>query len=151
MFIGIINTSIYTSIGYWWLFLTIMIFWQVWFPTNAKNAEAKGYTKYIHIVIVAITSVLSVIPMIAVLRSGGFVISNFPVYLNFCHPRNSDVLFYAFILPFCITQPAGSTFNLLTLYKVLSLKQHLINKVANIIMNGLIDSHKIFFNCRVAT
>ena len=129
MFIGIINTFIYTSISYWWLFLTIMIFWKVWFPTDAKNAEVKGYTKYIHIVIVAISLVLSVIPVAAALATGGFVISSFPVYLNFCHPRNSDVIFYAFILPFCINQPAGSTFNLLTLYKVLSLKQHLINKV----------------------
>ena len=123
------NTFVYTSIGYWWLFLTIMIFWKVWFPTNAKNAEIKGYTKYIHIAMVAISFILSLIPVAAALGTGGYVISIFPVYLNFCFPRNTDVFFYAFILPFCISQPAGSTFNLLTLYKVLSLKQHLINKV----------------------
>ena len=120
---------IFASIGYWWLFLTIMIFWKVWFPTNAKNAEAKGYTIYIHIAVVAMSIVLSLVPVAAALGTGGYTLSIFPVHLKFCQPRNLDVLFYAFILPFCINQPAGSTFNLLTLYKVLSLKQHLIKKV----------------------
>ena len=127
--IGIISTFLITSIGYWWLFLTIMIFWKVWFPTNAKNAEVKGYMKFIHLAIVVISIMLSVIPVAAALGTGGYTLSIFPVHLNFCGPRNLDVLFYAFILPFCINQPAGSTFNLLTLYKVLNLKQQLIHKV----------------------
>ena len=127
--LGIINTFIFASIGYLWLFLTIMIFWKVWFPTNAKNAEVKGYMKFIHITIVIISIVLSLIPVSAALGTGGYTLSMFPVHLNFCQPRNVDVLFYAFILPFCINQPAGSTFNLLTLHKVLNLKQQLINKV----------------------
>ena len=109
-----------------------MIFWKVWFPTNAKNAEVKGYTKYIHTAIVAISLILSLIPVAAALGTGGYVVSIFPVYLSFCHPRNLYVLFYVGILPFCINQSAGSTFNLLTLYKVLSLKKHLIKKVANL-------------------
>ena len=106
-----------------------MIFWKVWFPSNAKKAEVQGYTKYIHLTIVAITFVLSLVPVAAALGTGGYRISIFPVHLNFCYPRNLDVLFYAFILPLCINQPAGSTLNLLTLYKVLSLKQLLIKKV----------------------
>ena len=106
-----------------------MIFWKVWFPTNAKNAEVKGYMKFIHLAIVVISIVLSVIPVAAAIGTGGYTLSMFPVHLSFCGPRNLDVLFYAFILPFCINQPAGSTFNLLTLYKVLNLKQQLINKV----------------------
>ena len=111
------------------LFLTIMIFWKVWFPTNAKNAEVKGYMKFIYLAIVMISIVLSVIPVAAALGTGGYTLSMFPVHLSFCGPRNLDILFYAFILPFCINQPAGSTFNLLTLYKVLNLKQQLIKKV----------------------
>ena len=129
IFVGVINTFIYTLFAYWWMFLTIMIFWKVWFPTNAKRAEVNEYIKYIHITIVAISLVLSLIPVVTALGTGGYVISSFPVFLNYCYPRNSVVFFYAFILPFCINQPVGSTFNLLTLYRVLSLKQHLINKV----------------------
>ena len=110
LFIGVINTFIYTLFGYWWLFLTIMIFWKVWFPTNAKHAEVKGYIKCIHIAIAAILPiVLSLIPVAAALGTGGYVISSLPVFLNYCYPRNSVVFFYAFILPFCINQPAGST------------------------------------------
>jgi hypothetical protein len=122
----------FASIGYWWLFLTIMIFWKVWFPTNAKNAEVKGYMKFIHIGVVTVSVILSLVPVAAVLGTGGYTLYIFPVYLSFCQPRNLDVLFYSFILLFCINQPAGSTFNLLTLYKVLNLKQQLISKVANL-------------------
>ena len=129
LLIGIINTFIYASIGYLWLFLTIMIFWKVWFPTNAKNAEVKGYMKFIHISVLVISIVLSLVPVAAALGNGGYTITIFSIYLSFCESRNVDVLFYALILPFCINQPAGSTFNLLTLYKVLSLKKQLINKV----------------------
>ena len=135
--IGIISTFLITSIGYWWLFLTIMIFWKVWFPTNAKNAEVKGYMKFIHIAIVVISIVLSLIPVAAALGTGGYTLFIFPVHLSFCYPRNLDVLFYAIDLPFCINLPAGSTFNLLTLYKVLNLKQQLINKVCMAIILNL--------------
>ena len=130
--IGLINTFIYTSIGYLWLFLTIMIFWKVWFPTHVKNAEIKGYMKFIHISVLVISIVLSLIPVAAALGNEGYTITIFSIYMSFCQPRNLDVVFYAFILPICINQSAGSTFNLLALYKVLSLKKQLINKVANI-------------------
>jgi hypothetical protein len=101
----------------------------VWFPTNAKKAEVKGYMKFIHIGVVAVSVILSLVPVVAALGTGGYTLYLFPVHLSFCQPRNLDVLFYFFILPFCINQPAGSTFNLFTLYKVLNLKQQLINKV----------------------
>ena len=109
-----------------------MIFCKVWFPTHVKNAEIKGYMKFIHISVLVISMVLSLIPVAAALGNEGYAITIFSIYLSFCQPRNLDVVFYAFILPICINQPAGSTFNLLTLYKVLSLKEQLINKVANI-------------------
>ena len=115
--------------AYWWMFLTVMIFWKVWFPTDAKHAEVNGCMKYIHIAIAAISLLLSLIPVAAALGTGGYVISSFPVFLNYCYPRSSIVFFYAFILPFCINRPVGSTFNLATLYRVLSLKEYLINKV----------------------
>jgi hypothetical protein len=44
-----------------------MIFWKVWFPTNAKNAEVKGYMKFIHIGVVAVSMILSLVPVAAAL------------------------------------------------------------------------------------
>ena len=85
--------------------------------------------KYIHVAIVVVSILLSLIPVCAALGTGGFVISSFPVFLNYCYPRNSATFFYTFILPFCINLPAGSTFSVLTLYKVLDLKQKLLRKV----------------------
>ena len=80
--VGIINTFIYTFIGYLWLFLTIMIFWKVWFPTNAKNAEIKGYMKFIHITIVTFSIVLSAIPVDAELGTGGYMLSVFSAFAS---------------------------------------------------------------------
>ena len=126
---GIINAFIFTLCSYWWLFLAIMIFWKVWFPTNAKNAEINGYTKYMHGTFVTISLVLSLLPVGTTLGTGGYIISVFPAYLNSCYPRNVAAFFYSFLLPFCITLPIGSTFNLFTLWKVLNVKKHLLNKV----------------------
>ena len=95
-----------------------------------QECGSQGTMKFIHISVLVISIVLSLIPVAAALGNGGYTITL--IYLSLCQPRNLDVLFYALILPFCINQPAGSTFNLLTLYKVLSLKKQLINKVASL-------------------
>ena len=58
-----------------------MIFWKVWFPTNAKNAEVKGYMKFIHIAIVVISIVLSLIPVAAALGTGGYTLFVFELLL----------------------------------------------------------------------
>jgi hypothetical protein len=88
--------------------------------------------KFIHIGVVAVSVILSLVPVAAALGTGGYTLSIFPVHLGFCLPQNIDVTFYAIVLLLCINQSVGSTFNLLTFFKVLSLKQQLINKVANL-------------------
>lgn len=125
-----------------------MIFWKVWFPTNAKGAKVNGYIKYIHGAIVTISLVLSLIPVGTALGTGGFVISVFPAYLNYCYPRNAASLFYSFILPFCITLPIGSTFNLFTLWKVINIKKHTLNKVSSLVSydDKKYDHYKLTFN-----
>ena len=123
-----------------------MIFWKVWFPTNAKGAEVNGYTKYIHGAIVTISLVLSLLPVGTALGTGGYVISVFPAYLNYCYPRNVATFFYSFILPFCITLPIGSTFNLFTLWKVLNIKKHLLNKVTCLLLFIMTIISIIMFN-----
>ena len=123
------NTFIFTLYSYWWLFLAINIFWKVWFPHSSKRIQTRGYTKYLHIATVVLSLTVSCIPVAAALGTGGYVISSFPSFLSYCYPRNADTFFYSFILPFCLILPTGSTFNLLTLWKVLKVKKELINKV----------------------
>ena len=123
------NTFIFTLSGYWWLFLAINIFWKVWFPHSSKRFKTQGYTKHLHIATVVLSLTVSCIPVAAALGTGGFVISSFPSFLSYCYPRNADASFYSFILPLCLTLPTGSTFNLLTLWKVLKVKGDLINTV----------------------
>ena len=83
-----------------------MIFWKVWFPTNAKGAEINGYTKYVHGATVTISLVLSLLPVGTALGTGGYVISVFPAYLNYCYPRNAatffTLLFYLSALPYLL-------------------------------------------------
>ena len=125
-FTGMVHTFIFTVTSYWWLFLASNIFWKVWFPDSARRFTTQGYTKYLHIATVAVSLIASTFPVAAALGTGGYVITSFPAFLNYCSPRNLDTFFYSFILPFCLILPTGSTFNLLTLWKVLKVKQHLI-------------------------
>ena len=129
VFTGILNTFVFTLLSYWWLFLATNIFWKVWFPVNARSAQVNGYTKYIHLTIVGLSLTLSIVPIGAAVATGGYVISSFPPFLNYCYPRNSATFFYSYVLPFCIILPTGSTFNLLTLWKVLSFRKHLLKQV----------------------
>ena len=122
-----------------------MIFWKVWFPANLTGVKVTKYTKYIHGVIVAISLVLSLIPVGSALGTGGYVISVFPAYLNYCYPRSAATFFYSFILPFCITLPIGSTFNLFTLWKVINFKKHLLNKVMYLLI--IKCDHYIHIQC----
>ena len=129
-----LSSFVFSLIGYLWFFLAAIIFWQVWFPISARKARLSGYTKYMHIAVVALCFILSTVPAIAALGSGGYVIPVFPSFLNRCYPKNLSAIFYPYIFVFCITLPIGSTFNLLTLWKILSLGvgKH---QVAIIIMN----------------
>ena len=123
------NTFVFTLYSYWWLFLAISIFWKVWFPDHARRVKGQGYTKYLHIATVFVSLTASAIPVAAALGTGGYVISSFPAYLNYCYPRNAGIFFYSFILPFCLILPTGCTFNLLTLWKVLKVKKDLLKNV----------------------
>ena len=143
---GVINIYIFTLYCYWWLFLAINIFWNVWFPVNAKSIKTQGYIKFFLISIVVFSLTVSIIPIGAVLGTGGFIISSFPSFLSYCFPRNPDTLFYSFILPLCIILPTGSTFNLLTFWKVLRVRKHLLSQVHNLLlMSALQLSYMINF------
>lgn len=122
MYAGLVNTFIPMMISYWWLFHTIAIFWNVWFPIHARRFDVSGYTKYIHIATVVIAFTFPTIPVGVVFGTGGYVISSFTLSLSYCIARNPDAFFYVFTLPICIIFPAGITLNLLTIWKLLRMK-----------------------------
>lgn len=121
---GTVNTFIPMMINYLWLFHTIAIFWNVWFPIRARHFDVHGYTKYMHIVVVVIAFTLSVIPVGVAFGTGGYVISSLIPSLSFCVMRSLAVNYYALVLPICIVFPFGITFNLLTVWKLLRMRQH---------------------------
>ena len=82
-----------------------------------------------HIGVVVLSLMLSLVPVVSTLASGGYVISVFPSFLTYCNPRNSAVFFYSFVLILCIVLPTGSTFNLLTLWNVLRVRKHTLKQV----------------------
>lgn len=126
---GIINSFVFTMNSYWWFFHTMTIFWKVWFPIHARNFKVNGHIKYLHLIIIGLALTFPIIPVGAALGTGGYVISAYPPSLNYCFPRSSDTFFYTFILPFCIIFSIGTTFNLLTLWKVLRIRKQLSSEV----------------------
>ena len=127
---GIFSSFIFSLFVYWWLFLTIIIFWQVWFPVNARKARQNGHTKYIHAVVVVLSLVLSTIPVAAALGSGGYGTFVFPAFLNICFPRNLAAFFHSSIFIPCIILSIGNTFNLLNFWKVMRFRKQSLQQVA---------------------
>ena len=105
--------------GFWWLFHTAMIFWNIWFPLNARHFDISGYTKYVHIVVVILALTLPVIPVGVVFGTGGFVTSSFTISLSSCFPRNKFARFYSFALPTFFVYSVGITLNILSIWKLL--------------------------------
>lgn len=129
IYAGILKTFVFSLFVYWWLFLSVVIFYQVWFPVNARKARQNGHTKYIHAVVVVLSLVLSTIPVAAALGSGGYVIAVTPAFLEFCYDRNLVAFFYPNILIPCIILSVGNTFNLLNFWKVMRLRLHASSQV----------------------
>ena len=116
-------------ITYWWLFHTAIIFWKVWFPVHARNYKVRGYTTYLHIIIVVITVVLSLIPIGVQIGNGGYVISAIPPSLEFCYPINPDVFFYTFVFHFSVIICIGVDLNLITMWKIIRMHKVLSKQV----------------------
>ena len=126
---GVVNTYFYTLITYWWFFHTIIIFWKIWFPFQARNFSVNGYSKYLHITIVVVSACLSLIPVATDLGTGGFVISTNPPFLNFCYPRSPDAFFYTAIFTYSIVISIGVTLNLLTFWKLVRMNKFISKQV----------------------
>ena len=88
-----------------WFFHIIAVFWTIKFPFHAKSFETKGYTRYVHYGMLALTFILPFITIIVIAGTGGCRASRIPAII--CLARKPDVTFYAFVLPLSILTAAG--------------------------------------------
>ena len=124
LYTGAVIIFSYTMRSYWWFSHTIAVFWSVWFPVHTRKIRRTKYIKFIHVIIIVIVLTLPMIPVGVLFGTGGYVLSSYTVSLSTCIPRNLTTALYVFILPICIVIPAGITFNLLTVWKLLKIRLH---------------------------
>ena len=117
---GVVYHFVYTSISIVWTFLTLMVFWKVWFPIHARTFDHTLWYKMIHLVIVITAIVGPVVPIASAFATGGYTVTNFPPIFA-CFASNPAAAFYPFILVFCIVFPTGLTLILLTIWKLITL------------------------------
>ena len=90
-----------------WLFHILAIFCTVKFPIRAKIFENSRYYHYAHFTMLGTAIVVPFISTAAVLATGGSTLASFPPFQ--CFARNSNVIYYTFILPASIMMGAGIT------------------------------------------
>ena len=88
-----------------WLFYIIAVFWTIRFPFHAKSFENKGYTRFVHFGMIALTFIVPNISVAVVFGTGGCRTARIPAII--CLARESDATFYAFVLPLSIVTAAG--------------------------------------------
>lgn len=88
-----------------WFLHIVAVYWTVKFPLHAKSFEAKGYTTYVHIAMLALIIILPFISIAVLFGTGGCRVSRFPNII--CQARHPDVTFYALVLPVSILTAAG--------------------------------------------
>ena len=119
------DSFILTMMSYWWFFHTVSVFWNVWFPIQARYFKTRGHIKYIHTAVVMSTLIFSAIPIGVAFGTGGY---NFIPWLG-CIARSSDAYFYSFVLPLCILYAIGMTLIILILWRILKMRLHLSGQV----------------------
>ena len=88
-----------------WLFHIIAVFWTIRFPFHAKSFETKGYTKFVHFGMIALTFIVASISVAVLFGTGGCRGARIPAII--CLARETDATFYAFELPLSIGTAAG--------------------------------------------
>ena len=102
-----------------WVVHIVAILWLVAFPAEAKRLESSGYYKIIHSLVLVIALVLPIGFVAAPLGTGGFKPFYYP---NTCVARNSDVAYYALVLPDSILSAIGVSLLVLLLWILLRKK-----------------------------
>ena len=110
----------YWQLVFWWFSHIAAMFWGLRFPFHAHRFEVTGKTKYIHITVILIGLFLPIVPVVAAVGTGGFVMTRFPPII--CNPKSRETAFYALTLPTCFMAVMGLTLLILvfwTIYKVI--------------------------------
>ena len=101
-----------------WFFHFIILFWGIKFPFHAKSFETRGYSKYIHIVMVVLAISMPCGHIAAVVATGGVTMASYPPL--FCLARNTNANLYSFIFPICIINGAGILLLLLIIWRLIT-------------------------------
>ena len=88
-----------------WFFHIIAVFWTIRFPFHAKSFENKGYTRFVHFGMIALTFIVPSISVAVVFGTGGCRTARIPAII--CLARETNATFYAFVLPLSIVTAAG--------------------------------------------
>ena len=88
-----------------WFFHIIAVFWTIKFPFHAKSFENKGYTRFVHFGMIALTFIVPSISVAVVFGTGGCRTARIPAII--CLARETNATFYAFVLPLSIVTAAG--------------------------------------------
>ena len=67
--------------------------------------EARGYFRYVHVMMVIVAVILPLENLATILLSGGVTIARFPPVI--CFARNSDMTYYSFVMVISIVMATG--------------------------------------------
>ena len=122
------------SAAIWWLFLTIALFWKLWFPFSARQWESRHCIKYIHGICIIAGVLLPLVPVIAQMASFSAKLNSEQSGITFlsgglgfaqlrypplpCNGNDRAVIFYTNILPADIMLGVGITLIILIFWLV---------------------------------
>ena len=98
-------TYILEQISILLLLHAIFLFWGVAFPFHYRKLKVNKHLRYAHIITVVLALVVPLLAALVPLKDG-FIITSQPTLV--CGGRNTDIIYYTFILPASILLAATS-------------------------------------------
>ncbi len=102
---GVLFNYIIVETVFFWLCHIVVIFWSIHFPFHFRSAKNRGYTKYVHFLMVVVAVLLPTISCGIPFATGDYTMTRFPPYQ--CLARHPDTTYYTVILPTAITLAVG--------------------------------------------
>lgn len=99
-----------------WLFQTAIYFWVVIYPLHYRSFASSGKLKFIHVIVVAVSFLLPVIPILAAALNDGFGINL--LQKRKCNVLNADFIFYGIVLPINIVVIFGLSLLIITIWSI---------------------------------
>ena len=99
-----------------WLFQTAFLFWAVVYPLRYHTHNTPRNLKYIHLVVVAVSFVVPIIPIASIGASEGYGLNILSYYK--CYSSGAEDTFYGFIVPVIIMVIAGTTLTIIIFWTI---------------------------------